>query len=71
MEPGFVKIIHPGLGVGSVSEVPESSLFEWYRGGWRLLKDDEALPPPASEEVPEPVSIAEVTAAAASPDEEK
>ena len=70
MEPGFVKVIHPGLGVGSVSEVPEISMYQWYRSGWRLLAEDE-VPPPASEPVPEPVTIAEVTAAAPASDEEK
>ena len=63
MEPGFVKVIHPELGVGSVSEVPETGLFQYYLSGWRLLAADEepAVPVPV---VPPPVTLAEVTAAA-------
>jgi hypothetical protein len=67
-EPGFVLIIHPGLGPDSVSEVPESSLGQHYAAGWRLLADDD-LPEPAPEPEPEPVSRKQ--AAKASKDEEK
>lgn len=64
MEPGFVRIIHPELGADSISEVPETSLSQWYMSGWRLLKDNEA-PPVLPLSVPEPVSLAEVTTTAA------
>lgn len=63
MEPGFTQIIHPGLGPGSVSVVPESSLPHWHRCGWRLLADGD-VPPPEPETMPEPVTLAEVAGAA-------
>ena len=69
MEPGFVKVIHPELGAGSISEVPEIGLFQYYLSGWRLLAADEESAVPVAAEPP-PVTLAEVTAAAAS-DEEK
>jgi len=65
-EEGFVQIIHPGLGPGSVSVVPQSSLAQHYRAGWRLLAPDD-LPEPAPEPVPEPVTTKQ--AAKASKDE--
>jgi hypothetical protein len=61
-EPGFVQIIHPGLGPSSVSEVPESSLAQHYRAGWRLLAPDD-LPKPEPEPVPEPVTKAQAAKA--------
>jgi hypothetical protein len=57
-EPGFTRIIHPGLGPGSVSQVPESSLPHWHRAGWRLLAEGD-LPPDEPEEAPAPVTLAE------------
>jgi hypothetical protein len=60
--PGFVEIIHPGLGPGSVSVVPESSLGQWYAAGWRLLQDGD-VPEPEPEPVPEPVTKAQVAKA--------
>lgn len=53
MEPGFTQIIHPGLGPSSVSTVPESSLPQYYRAGWRLLADGD-IPPVVAEQEPEP-----------------
>jgi hypothetical protein len=61
-EPGFVQIIHPGLGPDSVSEVPESSLGQHYAAGWRLLADDD-LPEDKPEPEPAPVSRAQATKA--------
>lgn len=66
MEPGFTRIVHPGLGPTSIAEVPESSLFEWYQRGWRLLKDDEAPAVPPLD-VPPAVTLADVTAPAEPP----
>lgn len=63
-EPGNVLIIHPGQGPDSVSEVPESSLPQWYRGGWRLLADGD-LPDPVPEPVPEPMTRAQAAKTAA------
>jgi hypothetical protein len=68
-EPGFVLIIHPGLGPGSVSEVPESSLGQHYAAGWRLLQDDD-IPEPEPEPEPKPVTRAQA-AKSASKSEEK
>ena len=64
MEPGFVQVIHPGLGVGSISEVPETSLFQLYLSGWRRLAEDE-VPPESPPVTPPPVTLAEVEAAVA------
>lgn len=61
MEPGFTRIIHPGLGPSSVSEVPESSLPQWHQSGWRRLAEGD-IPPAAAEPEPPPVTLAEVTA---------
>jgi hypothetical protein len=57
-EPGNVLIIHPGIGPGSVSEVPETSLGQWYAAGWRLLAGDD-LPQEKPPAAPEPVSRAQ------------
>jgi hypothetical protein len=64
VEPGFVKVIHPGLEAGSnIAEVPEIGLHQYYRQGWRLLApDEEPAQPPL--DVPPPVTEAEVSAAA-------
>jgi hypothetical protein len=72
VEPGFVRIIHPELGPGSVSEVPGTSLPTWYMSGWRRLAEDE-IPPEPDTAAPEPVTVAEVAAPApeAAPEEEK
>jgi hypothetical protein len=70
VEPGFVKVIHPGLPRGSnIAEVPQIGLYQWYRSGWRLLAEGEQTPvqPPGA---PEPMTEAEATAAA-EPEEEK
>ena len=59
----WVQIIHPET--GGISEVPRSSLYQWYQGGWRLLADDEAQalePEPQPE--PAPVSKAQAAKAA-------
>ncbi len=61
-EPGFVLIIHPGLGPGSVSEVPESSLGQHYAAGWRLLAEGD-VPEVKPEPEPEPVTKAQVAKA--------
>jgi hypothetical protein len=37
----MVKIVHPDLGEGSVTEVDEAAAPHYYRSGWRLLTDDE------------------------------
>lgn len=63
LQPGFTRIIHPGLGPASVSVVAESSLPQYYRGGWRLLTDGD-LPPEEPEDDPEPVTLADVAATA-------
>ena len=70
MEPqaGFVQIIHPGLGPESVSEVPESSLPQWYRGGWRLLAFSD-IPPQEPDADPEPVTLADVAGTAETTEE--
>ena len=67
-EPGFVLIIHPGLGPGSVSEVPESSLGQHYAAGWRLLQDDDI---PEAKPEPEPAPMTRAQATKASKNEEK
>jgi hypothetical protein len=61
-EPGFVQIIHPGLGPGSVSEVPETSLGQHHAAGWRLLAEDD-LPAPAPAPAPEPEPVTKAQAA--------
>jgi hypothetical protein len=53
-EPGFVLVIHPGLGEDSVSEAPESSLPQLYLAGWTLLAEPPDEPPPP--EPPAPVT---------------
>jgi len=62
--PGFVYMIHPGLGPGSVSEVPESSVGQHYAGGWVLLSAENA--PPAEEPPPEPEPMTQEQVAQAS-----
>jgi hypothetical protein len=59
-EPGFTQIIHPGLGPGSVSEVPETSVPQWYAAGWRLLAPDDI---PATEPAPDPPPVTRAQAA--------
>lgn len=70
MEPeqGFTRIIHPGLGPSSASVVPESSLPQWYRGGWRLLADGD-IPPREPDADPEPVTLADVAGTAETTEE--
>ncbi len=68
-QPGFTRIIHPGLGPGSVSVVAESSLPQYYRGGWRLLTEGD-VPPEEPEPVPEPVTLAAVAGTAQTTEEE-
>lgn len=63
-EPGFVKIIHPET--GGIAEQPESSLFQHYQSGWRLLAEGDVKPEVAPEE-PAPMTEAEVKAALAEP----
>jgi len=58
----WVKIIHPGLGPGSVSEVNRSSLPQHYAAGWRPLAPDDI---PAAEPVPEPEPMTREQAAKA------
>ena len=62
-EPGFVLIIHPGLGPASVSEVPESSLGQHYAAGWRLLAEDD-IPEVKPEPEPAPVTRAQAAKSA-------
>lgn len=62
-QPGFTRIIHPGLGPASVSVVAESSLPQYYRGGWRLLAAGD-VPPEEPVPVPEPVTLADVAGTA-------
>jgi hypothetical protein len=57
----WVTIIHPGT--GGTSEVHQSSLYQWYAAGWRLLTDDE-VPPAEPEPEPPPVSRAQAAKAA-------
>lgn len=61
-EPGFVKIIHPET--GAISEQPQSSLFQHYQAGWRLLAEGD-VPPVVAPSEPAPMSEAEVKAAQA------
>jgi hypothetical protein len=69
VEPGFVKVIHPGT--GGIAEVPEIGLAQYYRQGWRLLREDEEPAQPPLD-VPPPVTRAEVAAAAEpAPEQEK
>lgn len=63
LAPGFTRIIHPGLGIDSVSVVPESSLPHWHRCGWRLLAPGE-MPAAEPDEAPEPVTLADVAGTA-------
>lgn len=65
-----VKIIHPELGEGSVTEVDESAMPHYYRSGWRLLTDDEDQAP-APEPDPKPMTKAQAAKAAAKTAEEK
>ncbi len=62
MEPGFTKIISPDT--GATAEVPESSLFQHYQAGWRLLAEGDVKPVTAPSE-PAPMTEAEVAAALA------
>jgi hypothetical protein len=55
-DPGataMTKVIHPDM--GTVAEVPESSVGQWYAAGWTLLTEDNA---PAEEpaKAPEPMT---------------
>jgi len=68
-QPGFTRIIHPGLGPESASEVAESSLPQYYRGGWRLLTEGD-LPPEEPDADPEPVTLADVAGNAQTTEEE-
>jgi hypothetical protein len=63
-DPGatpMVKIIHPEL--GAVSDVPESSLGQWYASGWTLLTEENAPPAEEPPPVPEPMSAEQVAKA--------
>lgn len=62
---GFVDIIHPDQGPGSVSEVPDTSLQQWYAAGWRRLAEDDLPATPAPPE-PEPVTRAQAAKTAKS-----
>jgi hypothetical protein len=66
VEPGFVKMISPELGPAQIIEAPEIGLAQYYRQGWRLLKEDEEPAQPPLD-VPPPMSVAEVSAAAEPP----
>lgn len=57
----WVQIIHPET--GGIAEVHQSSLYQWYAGGWRLLADDE-MPQPEAPPEPPPVSKAQAAKAA-------
>lgn len=59
----FVKIIHPNLGPEQITDVPDTSLREWYAAGWHLLAEDEA-PQPEPEPEPPPMTRAQAAKAA-------
>jgi hypothetical protein len=61
-EPGFVKVI--SVASGAIAEVPQSSLFQHYQAGWRLLAEGD-VPPQVAPEEPAPMSEADVKAALA------
>jgi hypothetical protein len=63
-EPGFVTII--STDTGNTADVPQSSLFQHYQAGWRLLADGD-LPPVTPPGEPAPVTEAEVKAALSKP----
>jgi hypothetical protein len=63
-QPGFVYMIHPGLGAGSVSEVPESSVGQHYASGWVLLTAETAPPAEEPAKEPEPMTKAQAAKAA-------
>ena len=58
-ETVFVDIFHPSTGLDG--NVPQDSLREWYRAGWRLLVDDDR-PAAAKSEDPPPVTRKEAAA---------
>jgi hypothetical protein len=55
-----VKIIHPET--GGIAEVPDTSLWVWFRSGWRRLKADD-IPPDEPQAEPAPMSQGQVEAA--------
>jgi hypothetical protein len=67
--PGNVLIVHDGLGPSSLSEVPQTSLSQHYRAGWRLAGKDD-IPEPEPEPAP-PAPEPRKQAAKASKNEEK
>ena len=66
-----VKIVHPDLGEGSITEVDETAMPHYYRSGWRLLTDDEVKAQDAPEPEPRPMTKAQAAKAAAKTAEEK
>ena len=69
--PGNVLIVHDGIGAGSLSQVPQTSLAQHYRAGWRLAGPDDIPkpPPPEPDLEPETKQSARASAAKASKDE--
>jgi hypothetical protein len=57
----WVTIIHPET--GGTGEVHQSSLYQWYASGWRLLADGE-IPEPEPPPEPPPVTRAQAAKAA-------
>lgn len=62
----LVKIVHPELGLSSVSEVDESSLYQWHQSGWRRATEDD-FRPAQPEEPARPAVPAAVKPAPAAP----
>jgi hypothetical protein len=66
--PGNVFIVHDGIGPASLSQVPQTSLGQHYRAGWRPANAGD-LPQPEPEPAPPPAETRKQAAKAASKDE--